>query len=78
MALSRLTFWRLMRGIRQRDLADQIGINDTLLSHFEAGRRSIPDDVLMRLSAALNVPPVALVGVITDEDAKRLTSDPGH
>lgn len=78
MALSRLAFWRLHRGITQRDLAEMVGIHHTALNHFEAGRRAIPDDVLSRLAAALKVPPYALLGVITSEDAKRLTSDPGH
>lgn len=80
MGLTRLRYWRLRRGLRMYEVAQALGISESLLSVYETGRRSIPDATLTRLARLLNVPPSELVGELSDESVTgtRLQADPGH
>lgn len=70
-ALSRLAYWRLLRGLKQYELAAKVGIHPALLSLWETGRRRIPEHVLQRLAEVLQVAPEELQGVIEDAAARR-------
>jgi len=47
---------RLDHGIKQKDLASQIGISQGALTNFELGRRKISLEWLLKISQALEVP----------------------
>jgi transcriptional regulator with XRE-family HTH domain len=47
---------RLKRGIRQWRLASLIGISQSLLSHYESGRRQCPPDVRQKIAEVLELP----------------------
>lgn len=49
------------RGITQRWLARQIQVDETLLSKYLRGSRRMPDAVLLRCAAVLQVPVSVLV-----------------
>lgn len=57
-----LKYFRLMRAITQTQLGQTVGLESSLISHFEAGRRSPSLMSLCRLSDALSVSIDALVG----------------
>lgn len=51
----RLRWARDSRGYTQTDLAIQSGLRQSVISHFESGRRLPSFDNLRRLAVALNV-----------------------
>ncbi len=46
---------RAMRGLTQRQLAEQIGTTHTVVSRIESGRHAVNVETLLRLSGALGV-----------------------
>jgi transcriptional regulator with XRE-family HTH domain len=57
----RLRRIRLARGLSQEHLAHIAGLDRTYVSSCEAGRRNVTIRTIVRLSAALEVDPCALV-----------------
>ena len=55
MGVSSIKLARLRSGMRQWDLAKQIGISETQLSKIETGRVKPGRDLLVRIAAALGV-----------------------
>jgi transcriptional regulator with XRE-family HTH domain len=51
---------RIARGMAQADLAEQIGVSKSYLSHIEAGRRPVGDEMRQQIAAALDVCPEQL------------------
>jgi len=51
----RISFFRKKKGFTQKELADMIGIKQTLVSDYETGRIRIFAEILARFSIALNV-----------------------
>lgn len=49
------------RGQSQRWLAKHLGIHESLLTHYKAGRRPVPDDVLRRSADLLGLPESVVV-----------------
>jgi len=54
--ISPLKYERVIRGVRQCDLAAAVGIHFTLLSQIEAGRRLPKPEDKKNLAKALGVP----------------------
>lgn len=52
---------RLKRRRTQEDLSDQVGIHYTFLGHIERGTKLPSVPTLLRIAAALEVPPAALL-----------------
>jgi ribosome-binding protein aMBF1 (putative translation factor) len=52
---------RLKSGISQKQLADAIGIRQTMVSEFENGRRKITAKMAKRLAGALKIKPERLM-----------------
>lgn len=50
-----LAFWRAKRGMKQKDLAAQVGISPSYAADLEAGRRKGEPALFKRLAAALRV-----------------------
>jgi DNA-binding XRE family transcriptional regulator len=50
-----LAFWRAKRGMKQKDLAAQVGISQSYAADLEAGRRKGEPVLFKRLAAALRV-----------------------
>lgn len=57
---------RLQTGTKQEDLAVELGLDRTTLSRYEAGTRSVPIDVLLRIAYLLRVPLSELVPGVHD------------
>jgi transcriptional regulator with XRE-family HTH domain len=59
---------RLAAGLLQRELAEKLGISDSMLSLIEAGKRDPSVRLLKRVSSALEVPSGILFAVALAED----------
>jgi transcriptional regulator with XRE-family HTH domain len=46
---------RVLRGIRQRDVAEAVGVTELQISRFEQGRRQPSTQTVVKLAAALGV-----------------------
>jgi transcriptional regulator with XRE-family HTH domain len=64
---------RASAGLTQRQLATDVGISPSLLSHVEAGRREPTIRLLRDISRVLGIPTAALFAVALDESS---TDDP--
>lgn len=53
---------RELRGMNAARLADQAGLSRSVLSLAERGKRTLREDTILRLAAALDVPPATLLG----------------
>ena len=51
-----LRTWRKREGIKQRDLAQSIGIGTSYMCDLEQGRRDIPPHILARMPPAIRAP----------------------
>lgn len=51
---------RTTRGWKLGDLATHIDVSYAYLSNIEAGRKALPDHLLARIAAALDVPQIAI------------------
>lgn len=49
------------RGLEQKDLADQVGINRVTMSHYMTGKRSMPMPTFMKVAEVLGLTPAALM-----------------
>lgn len=58
--------WQLRRraGVSQRELAQRVGLDHTLISKFENGHRRPPADRVLAICEALGVPGETLLGLI--------------
>ena len=54
---------RKKRGLRQKELAEKIGISPNLLSHYENGRLSVPVDIVIQIAISLKVHTDAVLGL---------------
>lgn len=59
----RITRIRKSRGITQQQLADKIGITQTLISDYETGRVRLFDEMVIRVALALSVSTDTLLGI---------------
>jgi len=59
----RITHIRKQQGITQQQLADKIGITQTLISDYETGRVRLFDEMVIRIALALNVSTDTLLGL---------------
>jgi transcriptional regulator with XRE-family HTH domain len=66
---------RKLRGLTQREVADQAAITITYLSLLESGKRGVSDPTLETLAGVLEVPPLFIrcLGVSADDE-----KDPGR
>lgn len=55
-------------GISQKDLAREIGVTPSYLSHVEAGRREPSIQMLREISEHLDVPPGLFLAVVLQTD----------
>jgi transcriptional regulator with XRE-family HTH domain len=54
-------------GLKQRHIAKQIGMDDSLMSHYVSGNRKLPIDVAKKIAKVLKVP---VSTVIEEEEGK--------
>lgn len=66
----RLRYWRLVRGMTQRDLADRAGTTHAAISHIEAGKRQPRPSMILKLAEALGVKPEELLRGITETSSE--------
>ena len=59
----RLAYYRKKRGLTQKELAKKIGIDRTVIANYEIGRAHIYDQILARISIALNISSDLLLGI---------------
>ncbi|MDR2901240.1 MAG: helix-turn-helix domain-containing protein [Treponema sp.] len=59
----RIAIFRKHKGFTQIELAEKIGIDNTLLSHYERGRLHLNEDMIIRFALALNVSTDAILGL---------------
>jgi transcriptional regulator with XRE-family HTH domain len=62
-APTRITKYRKLRGLTQKQLADKIGITRSLLSRYESGITRINDDLIVRFALALRISTDELLGL---------------
>jgi transcriptional regulator with XRE-family HTH domain len=60
---TRLAKLRKTLGLTQKELAQKIGITQTLISDYEVGRAHLVDEMIIRFSIALNVSTDEILGV---------------
>lgn len=71
---TRIKSIREENGLKQKEVAQKIGISAPMLSHFESGRSKVPADMIPLLSNVLGVSANDLLGVsafkeiLTDEE----------
>ena len=59
--LTKVKLRRLQRGLRQWDVARQVGIGESHLSKIETGRVQPPSELLEKIATVLDVAPEDLV-----------------
>lgn len=77
----RIAHFRKARGITQKDLADNLGIDRTLITNYETGRVRIASETLAHIAIVLGVSADVLLGInqetapeaISRRFAKRIT-----
>lgn len=57
-----LEFLMEQQGIRQSDLAEKLGVNQSNVSRLVRGQTAFTTDLIKELSAIFNVPPTVFVG----------------
>jgi len=63
-----------MRGFTQRQLADQIGIVQNLVSDYENGKLRLYDEMVARFAATLKVSADDILGLVKDDtDAAQIS-----
>ena len=70
---------RLLHGLNQRALAEQLGVSSGFLSRVESDDKRLSADALARLAAVLGVDPVQVqlrAGVVPADLSARIASDP--
>ena len=65
-----LTLLRKERGLSQKKAAEELGVSQALLSHYEKGIREIPVDFLIRLAKLYNCSTDYLLGISSDRNRK--------
>lgn len=63
---------RRRRKMLQREAAEAVGVNPSMMSHFESGRNQLSPDKMETLAAALN----ARVMLVPLEDVDGVSGDP--
>jgi transcriptional regulator with XRE-family HTH domain len=59
---------REKRGWSQIDLANKVGINNSVMSRIESGKRKIRADELQKIAAVLEVTPDQLLGDVSSKN----------
>ena len=71
---ARLKEVRQMRGVTQAELAEKLGVTQSLVSQFERGEVRLYADVLVAIAKVLRVSPLRLLGADKVEDESLLGS----
>ena len=66
----RISAFRKKHGLTQRELAEQIGIKQTLISDYETSRSRLSDEMIVRLSQALGCSADDLLGLKRTADSE--------
>lgn len=53
---------RLNKGLKQSDIGELLGVTQTAVARYEAGKRKLDQDQIVKLSLALDVTPDELLG----------------
>lgn len=61
------------KGITQEELANKIGITQTLISKYEKGKLQISSDMLIRFAKALSTPADKILGLTQIEENKNVS-----
>lgn len=64
----RIKKFRIQLGIKQKDLADLVGVSNNVISNWEQGNNRPDADMLPRLCKALQVSPSLLLGMKLTKD----------
>ena len=70
----RIARYRKKKGITQKQLADELGINRTLVTENEIGRARIYDEMIARRAGALGTSTDVLLGLDTTESNQKTES----
>lgn len=62
----RLNYWRLARGLTQRELAEKAGTTHVAISQIEAGKRQPRPSMITKLAEALEVKPEDLLRGVSE------------
>ena len=65
MSLSKLKLVRLQRGLRQWDVAQQVGVTESQLSKIETGRIPLSPGLAEKIAYILGVVPEDIEGIIS-------------
>lgn len=63
---NRISFIRKEKGLTQKELAESIGITQTLVSDYETGRLHLSDEMIIRFAKTLDTSADLLLGLDTD------------
>jgi transcriptional regulator with XRE-family HTH domain len=66
----RIARFRKKKGLTQKELAEKIGIDRTLITNYELGRARVYDEMLTRIALTLNVSADLLLGIKDNIDKK--------
>jgi transcriptional regulator with XRE-family HTH domain len=69
-AVSPIVALRVLRGLRQLDLARQVGCDQTMISNLEMGKDPGSPDLRARIAAALGVEPVDIFPDLEGADVR--------
>jgi len=68
---ARIASARKVQGLTQTQLADELGLAQQTLAHYEGGRRCFPASMLSRLAEKLGIAPEELLGAEERPKGKR-------
>lgn len=51
----KISYWRIKRGLTQRELAEKVGISGAAIAYYETGQNKPKIETLFRLAQALDV-----------------------
>lgn len=64
----RISVFRKQQGLSQKELAEKIGINRTLLTDYEIGRLHLNDEMIIRISVALGISSDSILGLSNSDN----------
>ena len=69
----KIAFFRKQQGYTQKELADMIGIERTLVTEYETGRVRLYDEMIARFALSLNVSTDEILGLKQNGDQKKFS-----
>lgn len=71
-----IKFLRKEKGFTQKELGDAVGLTDVAINRYEKNLREPKQETLIKISRALNVPYISLIGIsLSDVSTKDLLAE---